>query len=133
MVTKWGMSEKLGPLQYEESQEGYLGMGQTARTMGGAETNKLIDAEIKELVEAGLKRATDILTEQEDKLHLLAQALLEYETLTGDEIDQLMKDGKIDRPDEPRGPAAVRPTQGSAIPKAGKRFGGKGGEAPQGA
>ena len=44
MVTKWGMSDKLGPLQYEESQEGYLGMGQTARTMGGAETNKLIDA-----------------------------------------------------------------------------------------
>ena len=87
MVTKWGMSDKLGPLQYEESQEGYLGMGQTARTMGGAETNKLIDAEIKALVEGGLKRATDILTDQEDKLHLLAQAMLEYETLTGDEIE----------------------------------------------
>ncbi|MBL4897513.1 MAG: ATP-dependent zinc metalloprotease FtsH, partial [Erythrobacter sp.] len=54
MVTKWGMSDKLGPLQYEQSQEGYLGMGQTARTMGGAETNKLIDAEIKDLVENGL-------------------------------------------------------------------------------
>ena len=133
MVTKWGMSEKLGPLQYEQQQEGYLGMGQSARTMAGAETNKLIDAEIKELVEGGLKRATDILTEQEDKLHLLAQALLEYETLTGDEIDALMKDGKIDRPDEPRGPAIVKPVQGSAIPKAGKRFGGNSDEAPQGA
>ncbi|WP_108788913.1 ATP-dependent zinc metalloprotease FtsH [Erythrobacter sp. Alg231-14] len=133
MVTKWGMSDKLGPLQYEQSQEGYLGMGQTARTMGGAETNKMIDAEIKELVEEGLKRATQLLTEQEDKLHLLAQALLEYETLSGDEIDQLMKDGSIDRPDEPRGPTPVKPTQGSAIPKAGKRFGGKSGEAPQGA
>jgi len=133
MVTKWGMSDKLGPLQYEDQQEGYLGMGQTARTMAGAETNKMIDAEIRELVEGGLKRATDVLTEQEDKLHLLAQAMLEYETLTGDEIDQLMKDGKIDRPDEPSGPAPVKPAQGSAIPKAGKRFGGKGGEAPQGA
>ncbi len=134
MVTKWGMSEKLGPLMYEQSQEGYLGMGQTSRTMAGAETNKMIDAEIKDLVEGGLKRATDILTEQEDKLHLLAQALLEYETLTGDEIEQLMKDGKIDRPDEPKGPTAVRPSHGSAIPKAGKRFGGsKGDEAPQGA
>ncbi|MEM7780777.1 MAG: ATP-dependent zinc metalloprotease FtsH [Pseudomonadota bacterium] len=133
MVTKWGMSDKLGPLQYEQQQEGYLGMGQSARTMAGAETNKLIDAEIKDLVEGGLKRATDILTEQEDKLHLLAQALLEYETLTGDEIDALMKDGKIDRPDEPRGPAKVVPSHGSAIPKAGKRFGGKGDEAPQGA
>ncbi len=133
MVTKWGMSEKLGPLQYEQSQEGYLGMGQTARTMSGDETNKLIDSEIKRLVEEGLKRATDILTNQQDKLHLLAQALLEFETLTGEEINQLMETGSIDRPDEPRGPAAVRPAHGSAIPKAGKRFGSKGDEAPQGA
>ncbi|WP_299194572.1 ATP-dependent zinc metalloprotease FtsH [uncultured Erythrobacter sp.] len=133
MVTKWGMSDKLGPLQYEASQEGYLGMGQTARTMSGEETNKLIDAEIKRLVEEGLKRATEILTAQEDKLHLLAQAMLEYETLSGDEIDQLMKDGKIDRPDSPSGPLPIAPTHGSAIPKAGKRFGGKGDEAPQGA
>ena len=133
MVTKWGMSEKLGPLQYEQSQEGYLGMGQTARTMGGADTNAMIDEEIKRLVEDGLKRATDILTEQEDKLHLLAQALLEYETLSGDEIDTLMDGGSIDRPDQPSGPTTPRPAHGSAIPKAGKRFGPKGGEAPQGA
>ena len=137
MVNKWGMSDKLGPLQYEDSQEGYLGMGQTMRTMAGAETNKLIDAEIKRLVEEGLKRATEVLTSQEDKLHLLAQALLEYETLTGEEIDQLMKDGTIDRPDEPRGTRVVNPVRGSAIPKAGKRFGGPketgGDEAPQGA
>ncbi|GAA4044493.1 ATP-dependent zinc metalloprotease FtsH [Parerythrobacter jejuensis] len=131
MVTKWGMSDKLGPLQYEEQQEGYLGMGQSARTMGSAETNKLIDSEIKDLVEGALKRATDVLTEQEDKLHLLAQAMLEYETLTGDEITQLLKDGKLDRPDEPKGPTPVKPMSGSAIPKAGKKFGG--GPAPQGA
>ena len=131
MVTKWGMSDKLGPLQYEASQEGYLGMGQTARTMSGAETNKLIDAEIKRLVEEGLARAKDVLTKQEDKLHLLAQAMLEYETLTGDEIDQLMKDGKIDRPDESKGPVAVKPVGGIAVPKAGRKLGG--GPAPQGA
>ena len=131
MVTKWGMSDKLGPLQYEQSQEGYLGMGQTARTMGGAETNKLIDAEIKDLVENGLKRATEILTDQEDKLHLLAQAMLEYETLTGEEIDQLMKDGKIDRPDEPKSSVTIKPLAGAAVPKAGRKFGG--GTAPQGA
>ena len=132
MVTKWGMSDKLGPLQYEQSQEGYLGMGQTARTMGGAETNKLIDAEIKDLVENGLKRATEILTDQEDKLHLLAQAMLEYETLTGEEIDQLMKDGKIDRPDEPKSSVPIKPLAGAAVPKAGRKFGG-GGTAPQSA
>ncbi|MEO1489639.1 MAG: ATP-dependent zinc metalloprotease FtsH [Pseudomonadota bacterium] len=135
MVTKWGMSEKLGPLQYEQQQEGYLGMGQSARTMAGAETNKLIDEEIKRLVEEGLKRATDILTSQEDKLHLLANALLEYETLSGEEINALMETGSIDRPDAPSGSAPARPAHGSAIPKAGKRFGPKGdeGTAPQGA
>ncbi|MGV2494872.1 ATP-dependent zinc metalloprotease FtsH [Pelagerythrobacter aerophilus] len=131
MVTKWGMSDKLGPLQYEESQEGYLGMGQTARTMGSDETNKLIDAEIKTLIEGAHNRATEILKTQEDKLHLLAQAMLEYETLTGDEIRELLDSGKIDRPDAPTRPA-VRPVTGSAIPKAGKRFG-SGEGAPQGA
>ena len=122
MVTRWGMSDKLGPLQYEEQSEGYLGYGSSQRTMHSAETNKLIDAEIRSLVDGGHKRAADILKKHEDKLHLLAKALLEFETLTGDEIDQLIKDGKLDRPDKPSNslrPAAVR---GSAIPKAGKRF-----------
>ncbi len=133
MVTKWGMSDKLGPLQYEEQQEGYLGMGQSARTMGSGETNKLIDAEIRALVEGAHKRATEILTTKEDQLHLLAQTMLEFETLTGDEIDQLLKDGKLDRPDEPKGPNKPRSVSGSAVPKAGKRFGGEGGTSPQGA
>ena len=124
MVTKWGMSDKLGPLQYEETQEGYLGYGGSSRTMSSAETNKLIDAEIRALVEGAHKRATDILKTHEDKLHLLANALLEYETLTGDEINQLMNSGKLDRPDRPSGPAAPNPVKGSAIPKAGKRFSG---------
>ena len=133
MVTKWGMSDKLGPLQYEEQQEGYLGMGQSARTMGSAETNKLIDAEIRALVEGAHKRATQILTDKEDQLHLLAQSMLEFETLTGEEINQLLQDGKLDRPDEPKGPTKPRSVGGSAVPKAGKRFGSEGGAAPQGA
>ncbi len=131
MVTKWGMSDKLGPLQYEEQQEGYLGMGGSQRTMMSSETNKLIDSEIRLLVDSAHKRATDLLTEHRDQLELLAQALLEYETLTGEEIDQLIRDGKIDRPEKPSGPAVVRPVHGSAIPKAGKRY--SGGAAPQGA
>jgi cell division protease FtsH len=131
MVTKWGMSDKLGPLQYEDQYEGYLGMGGSQRTFMSDETNKLIDAEIKGLVENAHKRATEVLKTQEDKLHLLAQALLEYETLTGEEIQQLLDSGKVDRPDQPTGPTIVRPVQGSSIPKAGKRF--SGGTAPQGA
>jgi len=137
MVTRWGMSDKLGPLQYESSQDGYLGMGQTMRTMASDETNKLIDAEIKALVEGAHKRATEILKTHEDELHLLAQALLEYETLTGEDIKTLLETGKVDRPDAPRGPTVAVPVRGSAIPKAGKRFGGAksadGDEAPQGA
>ncbi len=129
MVTKWGMSEKLGPLQYEEVQEGYLGYGGSQRTFRSGETNQLIDAEIKALVERAHVRATDVLKGEEDKLHLIAQALLEYETLTGDEIKALLDNGKIDRPDAPAAPT-TRPVRGSAIPKSGKRFGG---EAPQGA
>jgi len=130
MVTKWGMSDKLGPLQYEDQYEGYLGMGGSQRTMSSDETNKLIDAEIRALVDNAHEKARAVLKEREDQLHLLAQALLEYETLTGDEITQLLDSGKIDRPDQPAGPLVTRPVRGSAIPKAGKRFGG---EAPQGA
>ncbi|MXP15516.1 ATP-dependent zinc metalloprotease FtsH [Altererythrobacter confluentis] len=133
MVTKWGMSDKLGPLMYEQSQEGYLGMGQTSRTMASAETNQLIDSEIRSLVDGAHKRATEILTGHEDKLHLIAQAMLEFETLTGDEIDQLVSDGKLDRPDAPKGPSKIAPLRGSAIPRSGKKFGGSEDAAPQGA
>ncbi len=132
MVTKWGMSDKLGPLQYEAQQEGYLGMGGNQRLMMSDETNKLIDAEIRELVDNAHKRATDILKAEEEKLHLLANAMLEYETLSGDDIKELMDTGKLDRPDEPKGPTKVAPVQGSSIPKAGKGISG-GGAAPQGA
>jgi cell division protease FtsH len=132
MVTKWGMSDKLGPLQYEEQQEGYLGMGGSQRLMSSDETNKLIDSEIRVLVEDAHKRATEILTEQNEKLHSLAKALLEYETLTGEEIKALMEGGDIDRPDAPSGPARPVTPAGSSIPKAGKRFSG-GGATPQGA
>ena len=133
MVTKWGMSDKLGPLQYEEQQEGYLGMGGTQRTMMSSETNKLIDAEIRGLVDNAHEKAKKVLTEHEDQLHLLAQAMLEYETLTGEEIEQLLREGKLDRPENPGGPSLTKPVRGSSIPKAGKRFGGSGSTAPQGA
>jgi cell division protease FtsH len=131
MVTKWGMSDKLGPLQYEDQYEGYLGYGGNQRTMMADETNKLIDSEIRALVEGAHKRATTILNKEKAKLHLLAEALLEYETLSGEEIDQLLKSGKLDRPEKPSGPSAPAPVKGSAIPKAGKRFSG-GDAAPQG-
>ena len=124
MVTRWGMSDKLGPLQYEETQEGYLGYGGSARTMSSDETNKLIDKEIRLLIDTAHKRATDILTVNADQLHLLAKAMLEFETLSGDEINELMASGKIDRPDAPAPGSGLTPVRGSAIPRAGKRFAG---------
>ncbi len=130
MVTKWGMSDKLGPLQYEEQQEGYLGMGGSHRLFASDETNKVIDTEIRDLVDGAHARATEILKTNEEKLHLLANALLEFETLTGDEIKELLDSGRIDRPEAPRGAAASAPVRGSAVPKAGKRYAGD--ASPQG-
>jgi cell division protease FtsH len=131
MVTKWGMSDKLGPLQYEEQQEGYLGYGGTQRLMMSDETNKLIDSEIRDLVDGAHARATEILKANEERLHLLANALLEFETLSGEEIKELLENGRIDRPEAPKGPSTAAPVRGSAVPKAGKRFSG-GDAAPQG-
>jgi cell division protease FtsH len=130
MVTKWGMSDKLGPLQYEEQQEGYLGYGGSHRLFVSDETNKVIDSEIRGLVDGAHARATDILKTNEEKLHLLANALLEFETLTGDEIKELLDSGRIDRPETSRGPIAAAPVRGSAVPKAGKRYSGD--ASPQG-
>jgi cell division protease FtsH len=131
MVTKWGMSDKLGPLQYEDQQEGYLGMGGSQRLMMSDETNKLIDSEIRNLVDTAHTRATDVLGREVEKLHLLAGALLEYETLTGDDIRELLDTGKLDRPDAPTGPLRPAAISGSTVPRAGKRFAGT--PSPQGA
>jgi cell division protease FtsH len=134
MVTRWGMSEKLGPLQYAENQEEvFLGHSVTRTQNVSEKTAQLIDEEIKVLVEGGLARAREVLGTHIDKLHALAGALLEFETLTGDEIKTLLDGGTIDRGDGAVRPAAPQLTGGSAIPKIGrKRPGdGLGGAAPQ--
>jgi len=134
MVTQWGMSDAMGPLQYEERQEGYLGYGMSQRSAMSDETAQKIDAEIRKLVEGGHKRATDLLTEHNNQLHLLANALLEFETLSGEEINQLLETGKFERDDGKVIKPSSMPTVGTAIPKAGR---GKstpvGGATPQGA
>ena len=76
----------------------------SSRSMMSDDTSKLIDSEIRSLVDNAHVRATDILKTQEDKLHVLALALLEYETLTGDELKELAATGKLDRPDAPSSP-----------------------------
>ena len=134
MVTQWGMSDELGPLQYEEKNDGYLGYGMTQRSAMSDETAKKIDAEIRKLVEQGHTKATTLLKKHAKQLHLLANALLEFETLSGDEIANLLITGKFERDDKTKNSPSGAPQVGSAIPKAGR---GKqiniGGAKPQGA
>jgi cell division protease FtsH len=134
MVTQWGMSDAMGPLQYEERQEGYLGYGMSQRSAMSDETAQKIDAEIRKLVEGGHKRATELLTTHNEQLHLLANALLEFETLSGDEISQLLESGKFERDDGKVVKPSSIPTVGTAIPKAGRsKSAPVEGAAPQGA
>ncbi len=134
MVTQWGMSDEMGPLQYEERQDGYLGYGMSQRSAMSDETAKKIDAEIRKLVEGGHKRATDLLKKHNKQLHLLANALLEFETLSGDDIAQLLATGKFERDDGAVSKPSSIPTIGTAIPKAGRRKTTVvGGATPQGA
>jgi cell division protease FtsH len=131
MVMQWGMSEKLGPLQYEEEQgETFLGYSQTQRHNMSNETALAIDAEIRKLVDGGHARATEVITAHVDQLHALAGALLELETLTGDEIKTIIGGGTIDRAADI--PVAI-PTAGSSIPKAKRPKPGLGGPAAAGA
>ncbi|MBB4631060.1 ATP-dependent zinc metalloprotease FtsH [Sphingosinicella soli] len=133
MVTQWGLSDKLGPMKLAENQEEvFLGHSVTKTQNVSEQTAQLIDHEIKAIVMRGYERAKSLLTEHSEELHTLAQALLEYETLSGDEIKALLAGEGVDRD---RG-ARARPSGGStgvsAIPKTGKR-GFSGEPSPQGA
>ncbi|MCM8557691.1 ATP-dependent zinc metalloprotease FtsH [Sphingomicrobium sediminis] len=116
MVTQWGMSDEMGPVQYEEQQgETFLGYSQSQGMNVSAETAQKIDKEIRRLIDQGYDRAKQVLTDYNEELETLAQALLEYETLSGEEIKLILDGGEIDR-GGPKGP--VIPTAGSSIPKA---------------
>ena len=121
MVTKWGFSPELGNVSYGENQdEVFLGMS-VARTQNVSEaTAQKIDSEIRRLVEAGYSEATQILTDRKDDLEALAQGLLEYETLSGDEIHDLLK-GKPPVRDNGDGstgrPSAAVPSSGKGRPR----------------
>ncbi len=95
MATEWGMSDKLGPLLYGDNQdEVFLGRSMMQRSVHMSdETQKIVDEEVKRFVEDGYNTAQKVIRENIDDLHTIARALIEYETLTGDEIRDLM-DGK---------------------------------------
>ena len=91
MVTKYGMSEEMGPVEYGENQEEvFLGRSVTQTQSVSEEVAQKIDKEIRKLVDEGYNKAKQILTEKIDDLHKIAKALITYETLTGEEIEDII-------------------------------------------
>jgi cell division protease FtsH len=130
MVTQFGMSDKLGPLAYGENQEEvFLGHSVTRTQNVSEATAEDIDAEIRRIVDECYDRARTILTENMDVLHKVAGALLEYESLTGEEIKGLIRGEPIVRKDaSDDGPETARP---STVPSSSDRAPGKkGGTGP---
>ena len=116
MVMRWGMSDKVGNIDYAEAHEGYS--GQTAGFSVSANTKELIEDEVKRFIQEGYETAHRILTERSEEWERLAQGLLEYETLTGEEIERVMRgdppqkgDDESDTPDQGSAPSVT------AIPK----------------
>jgi cell division protease FtsH len=114
MVTKWGYSDQLGVVAYGENQdEVFLGHSVSRTQNVSEDTARIIDAEVKRLVQTGYDEAKRLLSEKIEDLHLLAKTLLEYETLSGDEIINALKGVKPSRDDlevkRPTGPAVAVP------------------------
>jgi cell division protease FtsH len=99
MVTEWGMSDEFGPLNFSAGkQEVFLGRDFSSSDRHSEDTAQRIDAEIRRIVTQQYNRAMEILTNHRKELEQIAEALLEYETLDGDDIDTLLRGARIDRP-----------------------------------
>ena len=134
MVTRWGLSEKMGPLAYgEEDGEVFLGHSVTQHKSVSDDTANSIDLEIRRIIDTNYERAEKILKENMDKLHSMAQALIKYETIDKDQIDEIME-GKVPSPpkdwmddDKPDSGSAAPTSQDDASKDAGP-IGGPAGE-----
>ena len=119
MVPEWGLSEKLGPLRYRANEEEvFLGHSVTQQKNVSDATAELIDQEIRRIIQEADGRARTVLTEHLDDLHKIANTLLEYETLSGEEVDALLKGEELARsaPDEPPKDAGRK----SSVPSSGE-------------
>jgi cell division protease FtsH len=113
MVTKWGLSEKLGPLTYSEDEgEVFLGHSVTKHKQVSDDTANVIDEEVRSVIDRNYQRAKTILQENLEKLHTMANALIKYETLDTDQIDDIMA-GREPRPPSGWGDDDQRPTKKS--------------------
>jgi cell division protease FtsH len=133
MVMEYGMSEKLGWLRYRDNQEEvFLGHSVARSQSVSEETARLIDQEVRRLIEEAEGAARQVLTDNLDELHRLATALLEYETLTGEEAKRAIRGDDIGR-DNPSAKPTSLPVSGASIPSTRRPRGGIGGPAPAGA
>ncbi len=113
MVTKWGLSEKLGPLAYgEEEEEVFLGRSVTQHKNVSDDTAHSIDSEIRAFIDRNYQRSETILKENLDKLKVMAEALIKYETIDASQIDDIMA-GKIPR--DPEGWDDSEPKSGNGV------------------
>lgn len=111
MVTRYGMTEALGPMVYAENEgEVFLGRSVTKTTHMSEQTMQMVDAEIRKIIDSQYKVAWDILDQNRDKVHTMAKALLEWETIDADQINDIME-GKDPRPPSTGG--NTPPTGGS--------------------
>ena len=110
MVTRFGMSDKLGPLTFGKKDEMiFLGRELATHKDYSEQTQVLIDQEVRRIVEKAHERAVELLTGNQDKLHLLANTLLERETLDGDEMDRVLRGEKLEPMPRDPGPSADAP------------------------
>jgi len=129
MVMEWGMSEKLGRVLYTNNeQEVFLGHSVTQSVNISEETAKIVDEEVRSLIDDGEKTAKRVLEEKIDDLHTLAKGLLEYETLSGDEVSDLLNGILPNREDPDQSSGGTT----SVVPMAGKTKSNKGGKEPSG-
>jgi cell division protease FtsH len=100
MVTRWGLTEKLGPLVYSEDEdEVFLGRSVTQHKHMSDDTARLIDEEVRDIIDAAHGKARDLLETNLDRLHLMAGALMKYETLDKGQLDQIMQGQEPDPPE----------------------------------
>ena len=115
MVLRWGMSDKVGNIDYTEAHEGY--QGNTAGFSVSANTKELIEEEVKNFIQQGYDTAFKILTKKKKEWERLAAGLLEYETLTGDEIKRVMKGDPPFSDDDGKDDGSAAAPSVTAIPK----------------
>ncbi|WP_306115445.1 MULTISPECIES: ATP-dependent zinc metalloprotease FtsH [unclassified Roseovarius] len=131
MVLRWGMSDKVGNVDYEQAHEGYMGNAAGGFSISAA-TKELIEDEVKRLIDEAYERAYKILTDKKEEWERLAKGLLEYETLTGEQIVRVIKGEPPEADDDEEGPAddGTAPSV-TAIPKTKPKRRGDGGLEPE--